>query len=129
MSIGLYKIWKSNRNVLLIHDVLQVLRIQCNLLLVHFLLYYGFSFFFEANICNFFLKDTLFEIYTLVYGFFWNNLDNNNFSFVNIVVSNNNCNKWQARLNHISQERLTRLVKEWLLGSISKINVPRVSSS
>ena len=69
----------------------------------------------------------------MFYGFgFWNDgfivLDvefNPTFSMhISIDKSNDDVEKWHSRLGHVGQQRMTRLTKEDLMGSLSKIELP-----
>ena len=48
---------------------------------------------------------------------------NNNFFLVN-AFSNVDVNTWLAILGHVGQERMNRLVRESLLGSLANIDLP-----
>ena len=48
--------------------------------------------------------------------------------FVSSVDSNFDFAVWHARLGHIGQDRMTRLAKEGLLGSLTQVRLPRCES-
>jgi len=45
--------------------------------------------------------------------------------FVSFVDSNSDSMVWHTRLGHIGQDRMIRLAKESLLGSLTQIKLPR----
>ena len=55
------------------------------------------------------------------------NYYNNNSSsvFVSSVDSNSDSVVWHASLGHIGQDRMTKLAKEGLLGSLTQVRLPR----
>ena len=51
--------------------------------------------------------------------------NNSSVFFVSSVDSNSDSVVWHARLGHIGQGSMTRLVKEGLLGSLTQVRLPK----
>lgn len=91
----------------------------------------GFQFVSCIDGLDIFYSGNLFGHASLVDDFLVLDLDNeyysdNTFSvFVSSVDSDHNSVVWHARLDHIGQERMTRLAKEGLLGSLTKVKLPK----
>ena len=88
-----------------------------------------FSFSFRTNGLDLFYNDNFFGQATLKGDFFVLDLDNiyNNTStvFVSFFDSNSKSVKWHARLGHMGQERMRRLVKEGLLDQLTRVKMPK----
>jgi len=75
--------------------------------------------------------DNLFSHASLLDDFLVLDLDEHYYSnntssfFVSSVDSNSDSVVWHARLGHIGQDRMARLAKEGLLGSLTKVRLPR----
>ncbi|MBE2321372.1 GAG-pre-integrase domain-containing protein, partial [Solirubrobacter sp. CPCC 204708] len=103
--------------------------IQHNLLSVIALINFGFSFEFSNNGLVIYADGILFGHGSFVDGFVKLNLNDSYYSSVNsassyvIDSSNVNSTTWHARLGHIGRDRMTRLAREGLLGSLTKVDL------
>ncbi|KAL0316519.1 UNVERIFIED_CONTAM: Retrovirus-related Pol polyprotein from transposon TNT 1-94 [Sesamum radiatum] len=125
LGIGSYQLKLSTGCELLLSDVQYAPNIRCNLLSVTALMGQGFSFLFEQMSLSIYFGKDLYGLGFMNNGFFMLELAN---EFVSYVSSSVNIHDifvlWHARLGHIGQERMTRLAREGLLGSLAKVNHP-----
>ena len=106
--------------------------IRRNLLSVITMLGLGFKFVFEGSKIDIFLGTTNYGSGFISNGLMILNIDyfssnNVNESFSWIATNDNVCNnfvKWHARLGHIKQDKMNRLARENLLGSLAKVSLP-----
>lgn len=124
VGVGTYQLKMHEGCSLLLHDVLYGPGVQCNLFLVIAMLELGFSFYFDGPKLDFYLKKALYRHAFISNGFFMLDLDDLSFSFVandDDVVTNSL--KWHGRLRHIGKDRMTRLAREGLLGSLTNVSL------
>ncbi|KAL0394938.1 UNVERIFIED_CONTAM: hypothetical protein Slati_4460000 [Sesamum latifolium] len=70
-------------------------------------------------------KKDLYGLEFMNNGFFMLELSNESASYVSSSINIHDISAlWHARLGHIVQERMTRLAREGLLGSLAKVNLP-----
>ena len=130
-GIGTCKLQLRCGQTLFLYDVLYVLEIRRNLVSVRSLLKFGFDVNFHDGSIDFIFQTKLFCSGFLLDGFFvldtFSNNDyiSNNQCFALSGVSDNNLdvNVWHSRLGHVGPERMIRLAKEGLLGSLIKIEM------
>ena len=84
----------------------------------------GFSFRFDGPQLDFYLNKTLYGHVYLSNDFFMLDLDHSSFSFIANNDDISNSIMWHARLGHIGKDRLARLAREGLLGSITNVSLP-----
>ena len=114
---------------LLLHDVLHVSGIQHNLLSVTALISFGFSFEFSNNGLVIFANGILYGHGSFMDGFIKLDLNVSSHSSVNsaspyvIGINNIDSTTWHARLGHIRRDKMTRLAREGLLGSLTKVDL------
>ena len=129
LGVGSFQLKMKNGKILLLKDVMYAPGVRCNLLSVACLLGQGYSFLFRDTGLNIYLDDTFFGSGFLVDGFFKLNLDhvcnNRSVALVSSTSSiiNDDCDLWHKRLGHVGQERMARLAREGLLGSLSKVRL------
>ena len=130
LGIGTCKLVMRKGRTLYLHDVLYALEVRRNLIFVVVLLQLDFEIVFEKDCVNVLLDNVCY-----MFGFMLDEfivLDyipiNTNTSTFAIGSSSNESSvhdvKWHARLGDIGQDRLKRLAKAGLLGSIEKIDLP-----
>lgn len=98
--------------------------VQCNLFLVLTMLRLGFSFHFDGSQLDFYLNKTLYGHGYLSNDFFMLDLDHSSFSFIAHNDDVSDSVMWHARLEHIGKDRLARLAREGLLGSVTNVSLP-----
>ena len=129
IGVGLYQLHLHFGHTLLFHDVLYVPGIQHNMLLVTALISFGFYFEFSNNGLVIFADGILYEHGSFMDGFIKLDLNVSSHSSVNsassYVIGSNNIDSatWHARLGHIRRDMMTRLAREGLLGSLTKVDL------
>ena len=124
IKVGTYQIKLHLGHSLLLYDVLHAPSVQCNLFSVLTTLRLRFSFQFDGLQLDFYLNKTLYGHGFLSNDFFMLDLDHSSFSF---IAHNDNVFYsviGHARLGHIGKDRLARLAREGLLGSIANVSLP-----
>ena len=117
-------------NSLLLHDSLYALGVRCSLVSYVSLMKLGFQFVSRTDGLDILYGDNLFGHASLIDDFLVLDLDelyyNNKTSsvFVSSVDSTSDSVVWHARLGHIGQDRMTRLAREGLLGSLTQVKLP-----
>ena len=124
VGIGTYQLKLHLGRTLLLHDVLHAPGVQCNLFSVLTMLRLGFSFYFNGPQLDFYLNKTLYGHGYLFNNFFMLDLDHSSFSFIAHTDDISDSVMWYARLGHIGKDRLARLAREGLLGSITNVSLP-----
>ncbi len=127
LGVGVYRIRMRNGYVLLLHDVLYVPTVQCNLCSVLALLTLGYSFNFSGNKMDVYLNNKFVFCGQFTSGFFRLDVDlcDQSSSFVGVSFpAEDDSLRWHSRLGHVGQDRMSRLAKEGLMGPLSKINLP-----
>ncbi|KAL0437841.1 UNVERIFIED_CONTAM: Copia protein [Sesamum radiatum] len=125
LGIGSYQLKLSTGRELLLSDVQYAPNIRCNLLSVTALMEHGFSFLFEQMGLSIYFGKDLYGLGFMNNGFFMLELSNECVSYVSSSINVHDISAlWHARLGHIGQERMTRLAREGLLGSLTKVNLP-----
>ena len=130
LGIGTYKLLMRNGHTLYLHDVLYASEVHWNLVSIVFLVKLSFKIVFEQDCVEVLLDNIVYG-----YGFMSDRfirldiipIDKTTYVFVTGNPSSSssvNNVKWHARLGHIGQDRLKRLAKIGLLGSIDKIDLP-----
>ena len=119
-------------HTLYLHDVLYPPEVRRNLISILVLVELGFSIMFENGCVNVFLEKVYYGYGYLSDGFMV--LDTVNvFMYDDLsiyVVENSNASNdnesviWHARLRHIGQDRLKKLARTGLLGSLAKVKLP-----
>ena len=109
--------------MLLLHDVFHAPGVQCNLFSVFTMLRLGFSFCFDGSQLDFYLNKTLCGHGYLSNDFSMLDLDHSSFSFIAHNDEISDSVMWHARLGHIGKDRLDRLDREGLLGSITNVSL------
>ena len=90
----------------------------------------GFSFRFESDVVKIHLGTIYYGRGFMSNGFMvldidYNNNDSGSFFLLSSVANDHNSSiKWHARLGHIGQDRMTRLVRDGLLSSLTKVDLP-----
>jgi len=131
-GVGIYQLQLRTGRKLLLHDVLYVPGIQHNLLSVLALMDFGYSFHFSFD-----HLDIILDGEVVGHGFISNNLFK--IDLMNDVSTPYNMSlvaeskpvdsaTWHARLGHIGKDRMTRLARESLLGSLAKVDLPTCES-
>ena len=129
IGVNSYQLHLRSGRTLLLHDVLHVLGIQHNLLSVTALISFGFSFEFSNNGLVIFADGILYGPRSYMDCFIKLDLNVSSHSFVNsassyvIGINNIDSTTWHARLHHIGRDRITRLAREGLLGSLTKVDL------
>ncbi|KAL0461127.1 UNVERIFIED_CONTAM: hypothetical protein Slati_0000300 [Sesamum latifolium] len=119
------KLKLSTGRELLLSDVQYAPNIRCNLLSVTALMEHGFSFLFEQMGLSIYFGKDLYGLGFMNNDFFMLELSNECVSYVSSSINIHDIFAlWHARLGHIGQERMTRLAREGLLGSLAKVNLP-----
>ena len=124
LRVGTYQIKLHLGHSLLLYDVLHAPGVQCNMFSVLTTLRLRFSFQFDGLQLDFYLNKTLYGHGFLSNDFFMLDLDHSSFSF---IAHNDNVFYsviGHARLGHIGKDRLARLAREGLLGSIANVSLP-----
>ncbi|OMO92476.1 hypothetical protein CCACVL1_06836 [Corchorus capsularis] len=132
LGIGTYKLEMRGGRTLLLHDVLYAPEIRRNLFSVITMLGLGFRFAFEGNKVDIFLGTTYYGCSFVQNGLMVLDLDYSSYNKVDdsislVVTHDDVCNdsvEWHARLGHIGQDRMNRLVREGLLGPLAKVSLP-----
>ena len=131
LGICSYQLKLRNGRILLLHDVLYAPGVQCNLLSVLAMLKMDFAFHFKGSVLHIDLEDQSYATGRLVNDFFVLNLefDNDIETGVSYIAASSSdmikdSLNWHARLGHIGQDRMARLAREGLLGSLSRVNLP-----
>ena len=128
LGIGTCELTFHGGRKLLLHDVLYAPEIRRSLVSVLVLLRYGLKMVFEYAGVTLYLGSKLVGTGCLSNGFMvldtidLASVDDSSSFVVNVV--NDDSVKWHARLCHIGQDRMTRLAREGLLGSLAKVNLP-----
>ena len=129
IRVGSYQLHLPSGRTLLLHDVLHVSGIQHNLLSITVLISFGFSFEFSNNGLVIFADGILYGYESFMDGFIKLDLNISSHSFANFassyVIGSNNIDSatWHARLGHIGEDRMTRLAREGLLSSLTKVDL------
>ena len=130
LGIGTYKLVMRKGCTLYLHDVIYASEVRQNLVAIVVLVKLGFKIVFEQDCIEVLLENIVYGYVFLLDEFivldtipinkptsaFVSGNSNGN-SFVNDV-------QWHARLGHIGHDRLNKLAKVGLLGSIDKIDLP-----
>lgn len=130
-GIGTCKLVLHEGRTLYLHDVLYAPDIRRNLLSVLVLMKLGFNLFFMDDNVRLCLGTTVYGFGYVLNGFIVMNVErddlHNDISFSYIESSHKDVDKnnlWHARLNHIGQDRMSRLAKQGLLGDLQKVELP-----
>ena len=129
IRVGSYQLNLRSSRTLLLHIIFHVPRIQHNLLSVTALNCLGFSFEFSNNGLVIFADGILYGRGSFMDGFIKLDLNVSSHSSVNsassYVIGSNNIDSvtWHARLGHIGRDRMTRLAREGLLSSLTKVDL------
>ena len=132
LGIGTCKLELRGGRTLYLHDVLYALEVRRNLISIVVLLELDFSIMFEYGCVKVFLDKIDYDSRYLLNGFMvldivyvFVNDDTSIYIVGNSSSSNDNDSViWHARLEHIEQDRLKRLARAGLLGSLAKIKLP-----
>ena len=101
--------------------------IHRNLVSITCLLHFGFRLDFHGDVLKIRFGNDILYTY-LPDGLFTLNIISNNCSPSSCIVTVSKEEKiWHARLGHIGQDRMNKLAKSGLLGSISKVTLPLVN--
>ena len=130
LGIGTCKLLMRKGCTLYLHDVLFAPEVRWNIVSVVVLVKFGFKIVFEQDYVKVLLDNIVYSYGFLSYGFIV--LDTiliNKTTFIFVTGNSSSSSsvndvKWHARLGHIGQDRLKRLAKGGLLGSIDKIDLP-----
>ena len=129
-GVGTCKLDLQGGRILYIHDVLHSPEIRRNLVSVTALLRLGYCLNFYENSVDIFHNTVYFGCGHIVDGFIVLNTKYVEYysgvCFSLFTQSSNddvNVNAWHARLRHIGQERMNRLARDGLLGSITKVDL------
>jgi len=129
LGVGTYQLRLRGVNKLLLHDALYAPRVRYSVVPFVLLMRIGFSFSFRINGLDLFYNGNLFGHATLKGDFIVldldNTYDNTSAAFVSYFDSNSESVKWHARLGHVGQDRMRRLVKEGLLDQLTRVKLPR----
>ena len=123
IGVGSYQLHLRSSCTLLLH----VSGIQLNLLSVTDLISFGFSFEFSNNGLVIFAGGILYGHGSFMDGFIKLDLNvsshSSAYSTSSYVIGSNNIDfaTWHLRLGHIGKDRMTRLAREGLLGSLTKV--------
>jgi len=116
-------------NKQLFHDALYAPGVRRSLFCFVLLLRIGFSFSFRTDGLDLFYNGNSFGHATLKGDFIILDLDNTcgntSTTFVSYFDSNSESVKWQARLNHMGEDRIGRLAKEGLLDRLTRVKLPK----
>jgi len=127
----MYRLELRGGNSLLLHDTLYAPGVRCSLVSYVSLMKLGFHFVSRIDGLDVLYGDNLFGHTSLLDNFLVLDLDEDYYSnntssvFVSSADSNSDSVVWYARLGHIGQDRMARLAKEGLLGSPTKVRLPR----
>ena len=117
-GIGICKLVLRGGWTLILYEVLYALSIRKNLVYVLVLLKFGFNWYFCDDNIRLCLSTIFYGSSFVLNGFIVMDIDhfnfNNNVSFSLVTISHNHKNDvhlWHARLNHIDQDRMSRLAK------------------
>ena len=130
LGIGTCKLLMRKGRTLYPHDVLYASKVCRNLVSVVVLVKRGFKIVFEQDCVKVLLDNIVYGYGFLLDRFIvfdTNPIDKTTYVFITGNPSSSssvNDVKWHARLGHIRQDRLKRLAKTGLLGSIDKIDLP-----
>jgi len=118
LRVGIYQLKLRGGNKLLLHDTLYAPGVRCSLVSYISLVRLGFTFGFRPDRLNLFYNGNLFGQATLKGDFIVLNLDDNynniSSAYVSYFDSNSESVKWHARLGHVGQDRINRLVQDGL---------------
>ncbi|KAH9604649.1 hypothetical protein KSS87_023522 [Heliosperma pusillum] len=113
LGIGTYQIKLHGGNTMLLHDALYAPGVRCCVVSVISLLILGFVFNLKDSSLDILYHCDLFGSGILKNGFFVPDLDdfydNSSYTFVSHYDVVSDSVIWQARLDHIGQERINRL--------------------
>ena len=128
LGIGTYKLLMRKGCTLYLHDVLYASEVHQNLVSIVVLVKLGFKIVFEQDCVKVLLENIVYGYGFLLEGFIILDtipINKTTYVFVTGNSSSSSMNdvKWHARLGHIGQDRLKRLTKIGLLGSIDKIDL------
>ena len=128
LGIGTYKLLMRKGCTLYLHDVLYASEVHQNLVSIVVLVKLGFKIVFEQDCVKVLLENIVYGYGFLLEGFIILDtipINKTTYVFVTGNSSSSSVNdvKWHARLGHIGQDRLKRLTKIGLLGSIDKIDL------
>ena len=129
IGFGSYQLHLLSGRTILLHDVLHVPRIRHNLLSVIALISFGFSFEFSNNGLVIFADGILYGHGSVMDGFIKSDLNVSSHSSVNsassYVIDSNNIDSatWNARSGHMGRDKMTRLAREGLLCSLTKVDL------
>ena len=129
LGIGTCKLLMRKCRTLYLHDVLYELKVRQNLVSVIVLVKLGFKIAFKQDCVKVLLDNIVYGYGFLSDGFIVLDIIPINKTTYVFVTGNSSSSssmndvKWHARLGHISQDRLKRLAKAGLLGSIYKIDL------
>ena len=132
LRIGTCKLELRGGRTLYLHDVLYAPKVRRNLVSVLVLLELGFQLMFNKGCVKVFLDNVYYGSGYVLDGFMvldTTNIVLNDSSSIYVVgnsssVSNTESILWHARLGHIGQDRLNRLARAGLLGSLAKVELP-----
>jgi len=133
LGVGMYQLLLRGGNKLLLFYALYAPGVRICLLSLASLMKSDFSFSFCSDGLDILYGGNVFGHATLKSDFLVVDLDdsyNNNspFVFVSHFDPNLESIKWHARLGHVGQDRMSRLLKEGLLDQITKVKLPRCES-
>ena len=127
-GIGTCRLVMRDGRTLLLHDVLYAPSIRRNLVSVIVLMKMGFQLFFSDNFVKLSMGTTYYGSGYILDDFIILDVEyvNSNNNAYSLITSSheNDVMIWHARLNHIGQDRMSRLAKEGLLGNIDKVELP-----
>ncbi|KAK2994002.1 hypothetical protein RJ640_005874 [Escallonia rubra] len=125
LGVGSYQLKLRTGRILLLEDVRYAPTVWLNLLSVTALIDNGFFFNFRGNKLDKCLVDILFGHGFRMDSPFQLDLIDSQSSYSYVVNDNivNDFTNWHERLDHIGQDRMTRLAREGLLGPLTKVNL------
>ena len=129
LEIGTYKLLMRKGHTLYLHDVLFALEVHRNLVSVVVLVKLGSKIVFEQDYVKVLLDNIVYGYGFLSDGFITlDTIPINKTTYVFVIGNSSSSSsvndiKWHARLGHTGQDRLKRLAKASLLGSMDKINL------
>ena len=129
LGIGTCKLLMCKGRTLYLHDVLFALEVHRNLVSIVVLVKLGSKIVFEQDYVKVLVDNIVYGYGFMSYGFIaLDTIPINKATYVFVIGNSSSSSsvndiKWHARLGHIGQDRLNRLAKASILGSMDKINL------
>jgi transposase InsO family protein len=128
LGIGVYHLRTRVGHTITLHDTLYAPGMRRNLISVSRLLANGFDIRFSGTRVSLRLNNLIFAWGNLISDLFILDVEHDNAPLALSATSNEHVVseslKWHARLGHIGKDRMTRLARSGLLGSLSKVDLP-----